>query len=237
MNKYILIIFLILKTGFSSSHNSTYTLTDTEKQLFYSIQNQDMKSAPHQLVDKDGNVTALRFQQTIDINTLNIGDTITTKQNMIRMILSDHNGNNVRINTLNISTTTISNIIGILGRSDGLIFGSTSNAHTIYRDKSQKYKIFTPANNMIKKDRYMSFKFSDNVIFIGRFSGIKPNQSTVNATSHDDVSCNQDDSYTYTLYTLSGKPVSTTEETQSGYAEIIEYKINNGNEIYLKACI
>ena len=101
MKKYILIIFLILKTGCSSSHNSTYTLTDTEKQLFYSIQNQDMKSAPHQVVDKDGNVTKLRFQQTIDINTLNIGDTITTKQNMIRRLLSDHNGNNVRINILN----------------------------------------------------------------------------------------------------------------------------------------
>ena len=90
---------------------------------------------------------------------------------------------------------------------------------------------------MIEKDTYMSFKFSDNIIFIGRFSGIKPNQNNLNATSHDDVSCNQDDSYTYTLYTLSMTPVTTTEETQSGYAEIIQYKINNGNEIYLKACI
>ncbi|MEC8677670.1 MAG: hypothetical protein VXX85_02315 [Candidatus Margulisiibacteriota bacterium] len=237
MIKYALLIFFILKIGCSSNYNSSYTLTDFEKELFYSIQNQDMTSATQQVFDEDGNVTTLKFQQTIDINTLNIGDTITTKRNMINSLLSDHNGNRVSVNVLNTSITTISNIIGILGDSNGLFFGSTSGFYTTYRDNSQAYKIFTSTNNLIVKDRYLSFEFSDNVIFIGRFSGIKPEQTNQNATSHDDVSCNQNDSYTYTLFTLSGTPISTTEETQSGYAEIIQYKINNGDEIYLKACI
>ena len=101
-----------------------------KKQLFYSIHNQDLNGTTHQKFDEDGNVTTLRFQQTININTLNIGNTITTKREMINSLLSDHNGNNVNINVLNTSTTTISNIIGIEGESSGLIFfffGSTSN--------------------------------------------------------------------------------------------------------------
>ena len=70
MNKYILIIFLILKIGCSSSHNFTYTLTDTEKELFFSIQNQDLNSTTFQKFDEDVDLTTLGFQQTIDVNSL-----------------------------------------------------------------------------------------------------------------------------------------------------------------------
>ena len=58
-----------------------------------------------------------------------------------------------------------------------------------------------------------------------------------NAKSHDDVPCNADVFGKFVLYTSDNTPITTTEDTESGYAEIIQYNINNGDESYYKVCL
>jgi hypothetical protein len=252
MKKLLYLLFLLVFVGCSSSSSSssdstdsstndpdivqTYTLTNAEEALFNSISGQEVGDV-NKAFDTDGEETSVFFQQTVDINSLQVGDSATFKLNTLNSLITNTDGATVSMNSLNTSTLTASDIVGIEGNSSGLIIGSATEFESEYEDTTQTYSIYVSSNDSIVEDLDLSITFPDGTTFLASFNGNKLAQNDYHATSHDNVPCNQENSYTYILYTTESVPVSTTQDTKSGYAELIMYDINNGDESYLKACI
>ena len=230
----ILVVFLIV--GCSSSSDSTYTLTNAEEGLFNSISGQELGQT-HKSFDTNGEETSLLFQQTLDINSLQVGDSAILKYNTIIAPITNTDGETVILNTLNTSTLTVSDIVGIKGGSSGLILGSATDFKVYYEGTTESYSIYVSSNDSILLNWDTSFIFPDGTTFLGSIIRNREVEFEYNSTSHDNVPCNPEISVTLVLYTTENVPVSTTQDTNSGYAEIILYNINNGNETYLKACI
>ena len=70
----------------------------------------------------------------------------------------------------------------------------------------------------------ISLEFEDGTTYLASAS-ITGDPEEVEVSSHDDVSCT---GLGYVLYTSDSVPISTTQETSSGYAEIITYDITDG---------
>ena len=243
----LLLLFTFAIIGCSkNSSTGTYTLSSSEQNILQSLN--EVETAELTSYDLNGDETILPQQQTIDIDSVNLGDTVTAKFNTLKGQISTTSGDQVEINILNSTKLTVKNVTYISKFLEGgyeTIKGNGEQPSTFslfYLDNTNDtltvYSIF---GNSYEFTTNASLTFQDGTTFLLNsyieFSSDSETPFQYNAESHDSVPCNADVFNKYVLYTADNTPITTTENTESGYAEIIEYTINDGNESYYKVCL
>ena len=230
-----------------TAENSEYTPTTDEVNLIQSLNKAETVEFST-FYDLNGDETTLAHQQTIDIDSINLGDTVTINWNTLKGQISTTSGDQVEMNIINSTKFTVKNVTYISKVLEGgyeTIKGNGEQPSTfssIYLDNTNdtltEYSIF---GNSYEYTENTSLTFQNGTTFLLNsyieFSSDSETPFQYNAESHDNVPCNADVFGKYVLYTSDNTPISTTENTESGYAEIIQYNINDGDKSYYKVCL
>ena len=98
----LLLLFTFAIVGCSKiSSTGTYTLSSPEQYKLNSLNKVETRQKFSTFYDLNGDETILPNQQTIDIDSVNLGDTVTVKFNTMKGQINTTSGDQVEMNSLN----------------------------------------------------------------------------------------------------------------------------------------